>query len=289
MSSEQNGRKPDTTEPPPPSREQTRHPSSRAASIWGAARDSLAAVRNLDALLRSSVPYSTIRDLLPELRTSAGVLRDVFVRAAEPADPSDAPDHALVAVGAYGQERAKEFDELLDGTADPDADRNELAQRTRILADELEASADLLSLLERAAAPVVTEINVVRIAHETGRMSGASGRGRVVVVRFQEEGPDCVVRGDPYLVGSLLALVTACVDVEGLGPLSLRVRCDPPHAEFVIEASTPADAGLPTIPIRVMVKIPPTEAAVRRLAERVGASLELGGGRGTVTLPEAGA
>jgi hypothetical protein len=55
----------------------------------------------------------------------------------------------------------------------------------------------------------------------------------------------------------------------------------------VVEASTPNDAQLPTIPVRVMIKIPPTEAAIRRLAEQVGASLELGGGRATVVLPKA--
>jgi hypothetical protein len=283
MSPEEDDRNSGTTEPPA-SAEQARSPSSRAASIWGAARDSLAAVRNLDALLRSTVPSETIQDLLPELRTSAGVLRDVFARASDSADPSDA---ALVAVGTYGADCVTEFDELLDHTAAWDDERVDLAQRTRSLADQLEAAADMLSLLERASAPVVTEINIVRIAHETGRLSGASGRGRVVVVRFDEDGPDCVVPGDPYLVGSLLALVTACVDAEGLGPLALRVRCVPPEARFVIEASTAADARLPTIPVRVMAKIPPTEAAVRRLAEQVGASLELGGGRAIMVLAQA--
>jgi hypothetical protein len=61
----------------------------------------------------------------------------------------------------------------------------------------------------------------------------------------------------------------------------------PPEARFVVEACTAADARLPTIPVRVMAKIPPTEAAVRRLAEQVGASLELGGGRAIMVLPQA--
>ena len=283
MSPERNGQKPDSTEPPP-STEQTRRPSMRAASVWGAARDSLAAVRNLDALLRSTVPYTTIRDLLPELSTSAGVLRDVFAAAGQ---MDDAGDDARTAVGEFGEGRVAAFEELLENLGASGGSRAELAQTTRTLADELEASADLLALLERASSPIVTEISVARIAQETGRMSGATGRGRVVVVRFHEERPDCVVEGDPFLVGSLLALVTATVDAEGLGALTLRTRCTPPHARFVVEPSTPADAALPTIPVRVMAKIPPTETAVHRLAEQVGALLELGGGRATVTLPEA--
>lgn len=282
MPSERNGRKPDSTEPPP-STEQAR--SARGASVWGAARDSLAAVRNLDALLRSTaVPYQTIHDLLPELRTSAGVLRDVFARAGALDKPENT---ALVEVGNYGEGRVDDFDQLLARVAASDGAREELAHQTRALADELEASADLLALLERALAPVVTEISVVRIAHETGRMSGASGRGRVLVVRFDEAAPDCTVSGDPYLVGSLLALVTAYVDAEGLGPLTVRVRCAAPVASFTVEPSTSSDSALPTIPVRVLEKIPPTELALRRLAEQVGASLELGGGRATIALPDA--
>jgi hypothetical protein len=285
MSSESNGRKPEVTEPPP-SAEQAKHASVRAASVWGAARDSLAAVRNLDALLRSTVPYGTIHDLLPELRTSAGVLRDVFGRAVAPEDPAN---EALIAVGDYGEGRVDDFEELLAQTAAASEDfRAELAQRTRALADELEAAADLLALLERATAPVVTEISVVRIAYETGRMSGASGRGRVLVVRFDGSGPDCTVAGDPYLVGSLLALVTACVGAEDLGPLTLRARCTPPVASFLIEPSSPADAALPTIPVRVLGKIPPTEVALRKLADQVGATLEMGGGRATIQLSDVG-
>jgi hypothetical protein len=281
MPSERNGRKPDSE--PPPSSEQAR--SVRGASVWGAARDSLAAVSNLDALLRSTtVPYQTIHDLLPELRTSAGVLRDVFARATALEKPAN---EALVEVGKYGESRVDDFDQLLARVAASDGAREELAQQTRALADGLEASADLLALLERASAPIVTEISVVRIAHETGRMSGASGRGRVLVVRFDEVGPDCTVPGDPYLVGSLLALVTAYVEAEGLGQLTVRAQCTPPLASFTVEPSTPGDAALPTIPIRVLEKIPPTEPALRRLAEQVGASLELGGGRATISLPEA--
>jgi hypothetical protein len=283
MSSENNGRKPEVTEPPP-SAEQARSPSVRAASVWGAARDSLAAVRNLDALLRSTVPYQTIHDLVPELRTSAEVLREVFARASV---LDGQGDEAIAAVGRYGEERVDAFDELLARTGASEGERAELAQGTQALADDLEACADLLALLERAEAPVVTDISVVRIAHETGRMPGASARGRVVVVRFEEASPDCTVRGDPYLVGSLLALVVASVGAQGVGPLTLRARCVLPVATFLVEPSTAADAHLPSIPVRVVGKIPPTEAAMRRLAEQVGATLELGGSRATIRLPDA--
>ncbi len=56
MSSESNGQKPESVEPGPPSG-QARRMSARAPSAWGAVRDALAAVHNLEALLRNaSVP-----------------------------------------------------------------------------------------------------------------------------------------------------------------------------------------------------------------------------------------
>src|SRR5258708_5876332 len=96
MSSESNGQKPDSQEPAPPSGTGKRL-SARAPSAWGAARDALAAVHNLEALFRSaSVAYRTILDLLPELRTGAGVLREAFDRA-------QGSDAVTAGVGEYGR------------------------------------------------------------------------------------------------------------------------------------------------------------------------------------------
>ena len=144
MSSENNGHKPDSQEPGPSSGTTSRL-SARAPSAWGATRDALAAVHNLDALLRSgSVLYRTILDLLPELRAGAGVLRDAFerARAGEGVTGQAARD-----VGEYGVDRVNELVRLLDATALAEEERDDLADRARTLADELEAAADLLALL----------------------------------------------------------------------------------------------------------------------------------------------
>src|SRR5579864_7596253 len=144
MSSESNGQKPDSLDPPPSSGP-GRRMSARAPSAWGAARDALAAVHNLEALLRStSVAYRTILDLLPELRTSVGALRDAFERARG----GDAPTSA---VGDYGGVQVDELGRLLDATAAAQEDRDALATRANSLAALLEASADLLTMLERSA------------------------------------------------------------------------------------------------------------------------------------------
>jgi hypothetical protein len=265
MSSESNGQKPDSPEPGPPSGPGRRW-SARAPTAWGAARDALAAVHNLEALLRgASVAYRTILDLLPELRTSAGVLRDAFEHAG-------GGDAATLAVDEYGGQRVDELGHLLDATAAAQQDRETLASRAHLLADELEASADLLALLERAAAPLPTEVSVNLIVREAGRMSG-TGRGHELVVRFDEAPPDCVVTTDPYLVGPLLSLAVARAHGAGLREIVVRARCSPPNATFLVEGAAPGDSALPVITMRVLPTIPPAEQAGRRVAEQIGALL----------------
>ncbi|HEY8040840.1 MAG TPA: hypothetical protein VIF15_13640 [Polyangiaceae bacterium] len=280
MSSENNGSKPDSQEPGPSSGT-TQRLSARAPSAWGAARDALAAMHNLDALLRSaSVPYRTIRDVLPELRSSARVLREVFERAR-------LADETLAAVGDYGGGRVAELERLLDATAAAGEERAELAKRARSLADELESAADLLALLERAAEPVRTEVSVDVIVRETARLSG-SGRGREIAVRLDEAVPDCTVNTDPYVVGPLLALMVAWVHAAGVADLVVRARCVLPLATFTIEPAEPGDATLPAIALRILPAVAPTEPAARRVAEQIGATLTLASGRGALQLPCAG-
>jgi hypothetical protein len=231
MSSESNGRKPDSE--PGSSQEAARRFSARAASAWGAARDALAAVHNLEALLRgSTVPYRTILDLLPELRASAAVLRGAF-------DAARGGAGATSEVGVYGAVRVDEFGRLLD---------------------------------ERSEAPVPTEVSLNLIVRETARMSG-TGRGRELIVRFDEASPDCVVTTDPYAVGPLLAIAVARVHGHGVGEVVVRARCSPPLATLMVEAAIPQDAVLPMTAMRVLPSVAPTDDAARRVAERIGALL----------------
>ncbi len=263
MSSDSNGRKPET-EPSPPSA--GRRLSARAPSAWGASRDALAAIHNLEALLRSaSVPYRTILDLLPELRASAAVIREAFDAAAQAGATTSA-------VGKHGGLRVEEFGRLLDATASAEKDRSSLAFRAHELADELESSADLLALLERASAPLPTEVSVNLIVRETARMS-CTGRGRELVVRFDEASPDCVVTTDPYAAGPLLAIAVARVHGGKVGEVAVRARCTPPHATLVVEPAGPADAVLPVTAMRVLPPVPPTDDAALTVAEQIGALL----------------
>jgi hypothetical protein len=275
MSSDSNGTKPESLAAGPPSGV-TGRTTVRAPSAWGAVRDAIAAVHNLEALLRrSSVDNGIILDLMPELRTGANVLRAAFERSltAEP---------AAAKVGEHGQLTVDRFDALLEAIATTPDDRALHADQADALADELEAAADLLALLDRAAAPVSTEVSLDLVAREAGRMSGTA-RGREMIIQFDEAIPDCLVTTDPYLLGPVLSLLVARVHAAGTHAIVLRARSSP-RAQFVVEPAQLSDAALPTLSLRVTLWFPASENAVQRLAEQIGATLELEEHRGSIVL-----
>jgi hypothetical protein len=250
--------------------------NARVASTWGAARDAVAAVHNLDVLLRtSSVPWKTLRDLFSELRSSAGVLRQAFAS-------SRGGEAAAAGVGVHGERRVDELEAILEASRGEPADRAQLAGRTGALADELEACVDLLTLLDLAGAPAVTEVTLGLVAREVGRVTGSS-RGREVAVLFDEALPDGVVVTDPYVLGPLLSLVVACVHASGSERVALRARSSP-QPQFVVEPAGEADPALPTLRMRVMPWIAPSEAAARRVAQQLGAVLTLETSRASIVL-----
>jgi hypothetical protein len=274
MSSERNGQKPDSTSIPPSGVAQ--RGSARAPSAWGAVRNALAAVHNLGALLRSAtVQIRTILDLLPELKVGADLLRAAFERAL-------AGDAATAQVGEHGAQTVDGLDALLAAIEARPDDRESHADRAGALADELEAAADLLALLDRAAAPVATEVGLDLVAREAGRMSGTA-RGREMVVQFDESSPDCVVTTDPYVLGPLVSLLIASVHAAGVNAIVLRARSSP-RAHFLVEAARLEDATLPTLSLRVTRWIPPSDPALRRIAEQIGATLVVEGRRGSIAL-----
>jgi hypothetical protein len=275
MSSDSNNKKPESIEPDPASGGGRRF-SARAPSAWGAVRDALAALFNLEVLLRNTaVSLRTLLDLLPELRASAALLREAFHLGAE-----DDPGGSVVCT--YGQLRLGDLDAVLDAVEAGAVDRDSLATRAGSLADELEASADLLALLDRSSASSPTDVSLALVARETGRMSGA-WRGRERVVKFDEGSPDRPVATDPVVLGPLLSLVVACVHEAGAKDIVVRAR-SAPSAGFVVEAAGEADAALPTLSMRVLPWVPPAEAIARRVAANMGVALDLAGGRGSITL-----
>jgi hypothetical protein len=273
MSSESNENKPDAADPVPSS-SQAKRSSVRAPSAWGAVRDALAAVFNIEALLRSGVEWPVLRDLVPELRSGSNVLRSAFAYEA-------GADAAVAEIRRYGTQRLGDLDALLDAI-EPTAQREELLQRAGPLADDLEAAADLIALLDRAGEPAATEVSLGLVAREARRLSGPS-RGRELSILFDEASKDTALTADPYVLGPLLSLVVACVHGQSRGGIVLRARSSPEFA-FVVEEAGAGDEALPSLTMRVMALVPPTQLAARRVAEKLGAKVEIEGARATIVL-----
>jgi hypothetical protein len=235
-------------------------------------------MHNVAALLRNEgVPHRTILDLLPELRSSGAELRAAFERPVT--------DAAATEVGVYGSGLVAQLNALLDAVAaagDASNERAAQAAQAATLATDLEACADLLALLDRAGAPVTTEVSLNLIAREAGRMSGTA-RGREMIVQFQEASPDCVISTDPYVLAPVLSLLSACAHAAGVHAVVLRAH-SLPKPGFVTEAAQMADAALPTLALAVTSWVPPSPSAARRVAEQIGATIDLAGKRCSIQL-----
>jgi hypothetical protein len=117
-------------------------------------------------------------------------------------------------------------------------------------------------------------------------MSGTA-RGREMVIQFDEALPDSLITTDPYILGPILALMVACVHAAGVHAIVLRAR-SAPSAHFVVEPAELKDAALPTLSLRVTPWVPPSGPAARRVAEQIGAKLELHGRTATIVLQPTG-
>jgi hypothetical protein len=244
--------------------------------VRGAARDALAAVHNLEVLLRNAgIADATLQELMPELRGGAATLRTRF----DSRRPEDG-DAATPRVVQHGLRQVGELDDLLDAIAGSRQTREELAGRASALAYELEASEGLLSLLDRTAAPVTTEVGLRQVVTEAGR---GAARGREIRVRFDAPTPDGLVTTDPHLLGPVVALLVSHVASGGDAQLAVRARTGA-APEIVVEAAGPADDAFPLLRMRVAPWIASSELAVRRIAERLGARLTLDRARASVVL-----
>ncbi len=270
MSSESNDHKPESVEPGPPSGLKARQ-SARAPSTWGGVRHAVSSVHNLGALLRSTGPeYRVIRDLLPELRSSATVLRELYTLEAE------GEDEATREVRAYGLLVAGRLEELLEATHLASDERDDLSTRALVLAGQLEASSDLLALLDRTSNPLPTLVSVRLMVREAIRRAGG-GRGSEVIVRFDDAAPDVSIDVDPYVVGPLLSIVLGLAHAAGAGDVVVRVTGSGTAATLTIDPTTPAEESLKKGSMRVLPSVPPAEKTAHQVASWIGAVLELRG------------
>ena len=76
---------------------------------------------------------------------------------------------------------------------------------------------------------------------------------------------------------------TARAHAAGVHAVVLRARSNP-EPSFVADAAEMVDASLPTLGLRVTSWVPPSAEAARRVAERIGATVDLQGKRCRIVL-----
>jgi hypothetical protein len=83
----------------------------------------------------------------------------------------------------------------------------------------------------------------------------------------------------------LLAMLVANLDAAGAKDVVVRAQATELEVTFVLETATEVDAHLPTLAMRVPPAVPPTESAARRVAEQIGATLQVGLRNSSLRLP----
>jgi hypothetical protein len=258
----------------------TKNESART-SAWGRIRDALAAVHNLETLLRSPrVGTGTLAALLPELVASCGVLRAAF---------QGGDNVAREDLATYAHERLDGLEQALQEAAVGGVEtRARLALEqvvTRVLF-ELDAAVDLLDLSERAHGASLGELSLGELTRAALNMAGSvppSADG--VLVRVDTEDAACVVLTDAHAVARVLGGAIVRVRAAGVRDIVVRARCEERAVTLTVAPGDAAAALLPAVTTRVMRRIPPTDAILEDAVRAIGGRLSTGERSVVLSLP----
>ncbi len=243
-----------------------RSPAEHVA--WGAVRDALTSIHNLEVLLKSPrVGTKVLSEVLHEFLEGVAVLRAAFTKASQEAK-SEATAHARKALTDLTRARLDELERTMQQAMTSDFDargRLALEQVVTRVSVELDVAAELLDLSDRAEHAMETELSLEALAKVSLRGS-AYGTDREIPVRFVRPSGDCVLRTDPHVFKRLVAFAIARVHASGAPEVSLRVRCSVDSAEIEIGATTTPERALPPTPLRLVRRIDPTDAIVEAAA-----------------------
>jgi hypothetical protein len=256
----------------------TQKESTRTAA-WGKVRDALAAVHNLETLLRSPrVGAGVLAGLLPELLVSCVVLRAAFDTRA---------DGVCVDLTVFARERLDALEQAMKEASTTGIEaraRLALEQVVERVSGDLDAAVDLLELSERARAATRTELSLGELTRAALGIGGSvSGIlfGDDVHVRIDTQEAACVLICDPHVVSRLLSAAIARVRSAGVRDITVWARCEPREVTLTVAASDARSIGTQPVTTRVKGRIPPTDAVVEDAARAIGGRL-VGGDRSVV-------
>lgn len=231
---------------------------------WGAVRDAITAIHNLEVLLKSPrVGTKVLADVLHEFLDGVAVLRGAFTRAAEEV-ASEATVLARRSLAELTRRLLDELERTMQQAMTSDFDaRGRLALEqvvTRVSVD-LDAAAELLDVSDRGEHAMETELSLEELAKVSLR-GGAYGTDREVPVRLTGTPEDCVLRADPHVFKRLVGFAVARVHARGAPEVSLRVSCGPDSARLEVGPTTASEGSLPAVRLRLVRRLAPTDAVV---------------------------
>ncbi len=181
----------------------------------GSVRDVLAALLNLEHLLRSTrVGPKALSRVVREVRPSCQAVGDVFVRLVDELAVRFPDPDRIRPLGAFARQRAQQIDDALvrAGATDMGARaRLSLESEVHVLRAELDAVRELVDLLDAASALSATELDVdALVAHALAvRAPSDMRRADTVRVRVQPCVPCGAVINDPRVIMPLVAIAVA--------------------------------------------------------------------------------
>ena len=274
MSSESNGRKPDSQAPGPPRGRRRAYERARAVGVGRHARRAGRGAQPRRAAAQRERPLPDHPRPLPELRTSAGVLREAFERSVGGRRRSEARRRR-----ATGRKRSTSFDALLDATARADDERatSPTGARSGRRAGG-RGRPPRPAGARRGARPDRSERRPASCARR--RASPARRAGTRWSSGSTRPRPMRRPRPTPTSLGPLLSLLVAGVHAAGAAHALVRARCADAAADVHGRGRQLARRGAAHAGPARPSGCPASDGAVRRLAEQIGATLELDGRRG---------
>jgi hypothetical protein len=241
----------------------------------GRVRDALAAIRNFDALVRSSsVDEATLASVLSEIGHACATLRDAFLQTPSSYDK----------LAAFALKQIDELDRVLSrGLPTTTSERVALGENfiARAGAD-LAAAAELLDLAERSQSPAPIELSLAMLARESLQMALALRAETTADVHVSANVPDAVVVCDPQIASRVIALAVS-IAYKPTGA-ALLVTTELSDHKAVVRVEPRAEPASPRVAVRILRLIEPTEDVAKRAATAAGIGMTRDGDAIVITL-----
>lgn len=270
---------PHETTPPSAERSRSSGAAPRSHEITarrGRVRDALAALGNLETVLRSRAHVLGAEEL-DELRRGLTWVRESFTAATLEGEGDQRAARAELEAFAATHVAAIEA-ALVETPRTSNADV--ISRATR----ELEAAAGLLELAERSTEGAQVDVSVATLAEQALHLAWTVRSYGALGVHVKPCEGDCSVSCDPHVVARVLAIAVAIVR-ESAGAVVVRTHVEEDAGVIEVTRYSSDDLSARVMQTRVAPHTGPTDAVVAAAARSAGIQLVIEPARVLVRCP----